>query len=70
MKENFLAHYVRVTQASFNMEEMLLGVFIDLTQREFVLVPNELQTIEGGGIDVGGIHLAELLRHTKGEERL
>ena len=65
-----MKHYVRVTQAAFNIEEMLLGVFIDLTNREIVFVPHALQIIEGGGIDVGRNHLAELLRYTTGGERL
>ena len=70
VKESFLAHHVRVTQAPFNIEEKLLGVSIDLTQREFVIVPHELQIIEGGGIDVGRSHLAEFLRYSNGGERL
>ena len=70
MKENFLAHYVRVTRAAFNMEEMLVGVFIDLTQREFAIVPHELQIIESGGNDFGRSRLAGLLRYTKGGKRL
>ena len=63
MEERFLAYKVCVTKATINMKEMLLGMFVDFAQCEFIFVSHELQVIEGGGINVKRNHPAELLRH-------
>ena len=71
MKESFLAHHVRVTQAAFNMEEMLLGVFIDLTQREFIFAPMRCKPLKVEESMLGGITLQNFFanrRETSGCE--
>ena len=51
MEERFLAYKVCVTKATINMKEMLLGMFVDFAQCEFIFVSHELQVIEGGGVN-------------------